>query len=77
MASTMKRKVDLLLSENATLVEKTNTLLRKGKTFVTLAKVDGSLTPAGKYYEHEAGSMLDPSGYDLQQPPGERDTLNE
>ena len=55
----MKRKVDSLLTGNATLVEKANTLLRKGKSFVTLAKPDGSLTPAGKYYEQATGKTLE------------------
>ena len=65
----MKRKVDSLLSQNATIVEKTNTILRKGKSFITLAKVDGNLTIAGRYYEQKTGKALDPSGYDLQQTP--------
>ena len=66
----MKRKVDSLLSQNATIVEKASTILRKGKSFITLAKLDGSLTTAGRYYEQKSGKLLDPtSGYDLQQTP--------
>ena len=59
MATTTKRKVDSLLTGNATLVEKANTLLRKDKTFVTLAKKDGSLTPAGIYYQQKTGKTLE------------------
>ena len=68
MTSIMKKKVDSLLANNASLVQKANTLLRSGKKFITLAR-NGDPTLAGKYYEQQTNTTLEAGGYNLTQTP--------
>ena len=63
-----KKKVDSLLANNASLVQKANTLLRSGKKFITLAR-NGDPTLAGKYYEQQTNTTLEAGGYNLTQTP--------
>ena len=69
MSSIMKMKINSRLANNAYVVHKTNTLLRSGKKYITLVSKSGELTPAGRYYQQQTGTPLDPAGYNLTQTP--------
>ena len=58
MTSILSKKVDSLLANNASLVQKANTLLRSGKKFITLAR-NGELNAAGRYYEQQTNTTLE------------------
>ena len=65
-----KRKVDDLLRVGAKLSEGTRgTALRSGRSSILLARADGNITDAGKYYQQSSGQALGPAGYDLRQTP--------
>ena len=68
MTSILKKKVDYLLANNDSMVQKSNTLLRSGKKFITLAR-NGDPTLAGKYYEQQTNTPLEADGYNLTQTP--------
>ena len=70
MASKKREKVDDLLAGGATLSEGAHgTALRAGRSRILLARADGNLTDAGKYYQQRSGQKLDLAGFDLRQIP--------
>ena len=62
-------KINSLLANNASVVHKANTLLRSGNKYITLVSKSGELTPAGRYYQQQTGTPLEPAGYNLTQTP--------
>ena len=50
-------------------MHKANTLLRSGNKYITLVSKSGELTPAGRYYQQQTGTPLEPAGYNLTQTP--------
>ena len=65
----MKMKVDSLLANNASVIQKAITLLCSGKKYIQLISKSGDLSPAGKYYEQQTGTTLEAGGYNLTQTP--------